>query len=672
MLANMSRPDESGARSQSTPMVIRTTKNRMSLANEGLLAGFTLALCDWIAAGPWRMPLVLAALSFAILGGVGLAMGLVAGALRRPGLAFGVLLALGNGLNVLSLASKDLALSRSALVGSAVCLGGIGVAIVALLLSQTNSSRGPVRGALISFASIPAGTLLWNLFPKGLLALGVIAVLPALALFVALRANWKGTIVAGINGMVCIALALPVFLEPRPFLRSAVPAKGTTADGKVAASAPNVVLIVIDTLRADRVTPEGDGALAQLAREGVYFEQAISPAPWTLPAMGSLMTGLYPSQHGAVSARNPLPADVTTLAERFRESGYSTAAFTGGAFVGPAHRMDQGFEHFDPNVERSFPAFRTYVPLLWRVAKNRFAPLFGIVRAVREYRGLRGGLDAVRAWHPEPERPFFLFVHSYQVHDYYLYDPRTDDAVRDRRTPPPRFAKRFSVHPDELSYADADELDWFRAIYDERLSDVERSIGELLRLVRERSGERDLVIALTSDHGEGFDVKTRRVHHGGRLHDDLLRVPLLLQGPGLAPRRVAEQVGTLDLAPTLLELAGLEPLRDIAGRSLLGAIRGEESFADTLFAEEWEHQAELLALRRSAWKWIQGPGQDEVYDLAQDADERSNLGEGPKELAERMKAFRSTYPLRSTNETELDARTQQQLKNLGYTGDDSH
>ena len=198
--------------------------------------------------------------------------------------------------------------------------------------------------------------------------------------------------------------------------------------------------------------------------------------------MASLMSGLYPSQHGAVSARTPLAKDVTTLAERFQAAGYQTAAFTGGAFVGPAHRLDQGFDHFDPTVERAFPAFRVYHPLLWRLAKSRFLPLPFVVRTVGEYRGLGGAFDALQAWPIEEERPFLLFVHSYQVHDYYLYDPRTDDAVRQERKQPERFAKRMSIHPSELQDATQEELDWFRAIYDARLSDLERSLEAIIAL----------------------------------------------------------------------------------------------------------------------------------------------------------------------------------------------
>jgi len=591
---------------------------------------------------------------------VGTALGVIGAAIRQPGFALGATLAGFHGLNGLSIASKELELSTLgfALTIAAFTLVGIGLLILSL-------TRAPARGrplgtALPALAAVPGGTLLWDWLPEGWPALALVALLPLALLWLGLRLDPPRLVSALAAG----ALVLPVALEPAPL--RARPTDSPT--GTPPADAPSVVLIVIDTLRSDRVDPGGDGALARLAREGVFCEQAISVAPWTLPAMGSLMTGLYPSQHGAVSARVPLPTELTTLAERFHESGYTTAAFTGGAFVGPAHRLDQGFEIFDSEVERSFPAFRTYVPLLWRVAKNKFAPQRWIVRAVGEYRGLAGALEAVRSWQPPRERPFFLFVHSYQVHDYYLYDPRTDDPVVRTRGLPPRFAKRLSVHPEELGQASVDELDWFRAIYDARLADVDRTLGELLELVRSKAADRELVIALTSDHGEGFDAASRRVHHGGRLHDDLLHVPLVLQAPSLSPRRVPDQISTLDLAPTLLELAGLAPLQGIAGRSRLEALRGEGSFAASAFAEEWEHARELLCLRRPGWKWIRKPGTDEVYALDRDGAELRNLETGPEELAEELEAFRKGHPLRSEGEAELDAATQKHLQDLGYTG----
>jgi len=633
---------------------------------EGLFAGCGLALLDGLASGPWRTPIALTAASLGFFALAGLCAGGVARALRRNGLALGLIVSLGVVLNGLSLGSKDLSLSKPALLGVAVALCATALAILRFATILGQRSHGLYSFGLLAMALVPGGTLLWNVLAPDLPSLIVISLLPVSVLWIATLRERKGHGIGLLAALACAALALPVALEGGPRAREAPSApRGPGA----AADAPNVLLIVIDTLRADRVTAEGAGAFGALAREGVFFEQAVSAAPWTLPAMGSLMTGLYPSQHGAVSARNPLPAEVTTLAERLLEAGYSTSAFTGGAFVAATHRLDQGFEHFDPDVERAFPAFRTHVPLLWRLAKNRYLPLFPLVRLVEEYRGLGGALKALRAWSPAPDRPFFLFVHTYQVHDYYLFDPRTDDAVRRRRDPPPRFAGRFSVHPDELRHASPDELDWFREIYDERLADVERTLGELLAYVGGLCGERDMIVVLTSDHGEGFDAAHARVHHGGRLHDDLLRVPWILRAPGLpAGLRVPDQVRTLDLTPTLLDLLGLEPLEGIAGRSLLQALEGRASFPATAFAETSGHGAELLALRQQHWKWILKPGPDEVYDLSVDALEVRPLERGPVELEALLNGFRESYPPRPREETIFDAVTEKHLRDLGYTG----
>jgi len=602
-----------------------------------LATGLAFACADGVASGVLRLPgqLWVAVLLFGLVGG--LVAGLIGALLRRPALGAALLLAALTSLQGAALASKELS-GTPRLVGFGLALAG----------------------GLTALAWTAGGRPAW--LAALLLPLGSGLALPG--------APWIGLVWGPCATLV---LLLPPRLRLAPFLLAPLLhpqgagglAPSERAPPEVAPGAgPDVVLLVIDTLRADELNAEG--SLARFAAEGLRFTSCTSSAPWTLPSMGSLLTGLYPSQHGAVNAATPLPLELETLAERFAAAGYRTGAFTGGAFVGPAHRLDQGFEHFDASPERRFAPLGPHLPLVWQLAKNRYMPLRPLVRFVDEYRGLAGVLEAAERWLERGDgRPTFLLLHTYQAHDYYLYDGDTDDAVLAQGAPA-RFARRLSVHPGEFVGATQAELDHFRALYRARIAALEALFPDLRRRIEAHLGPQPLW-ALTADHGEGFDAELGRVHHGGRLHDDLLRVPLALVGPGLSPREVHEPVRHVDVAPTLLALAGLTPPAGIAGVSLLPALSGAEPFPLFAFAEERAGSNEQLALRSAEWKWIRGPGLDQRFALTRDPLERlPDSGPAPRELLEALQDFSRRYPARELAEVELDAATAEHLRALGY------
>jgi arylsulfatase A-like enzyme len=197
---------------------------------------------------------------------------------------------------------------------------------------------------------------------------------------------------------------------------------------------------------------------------------------------------------------------------------------------------------------------------------------------------------------------------------------------------------------------------------------VEDELPALARWV-EALAPSGVVWAITADHGEGFDAERGRVHHGGRLHDDLLRVPLILKATGrLAPGQgIDAPVRTIDVAPTLLDLAGLPLPSGLAGESLLPALRGAAPFPASAFAEERAHGLELLAVRREGWKWIRGPHHAELYHLSADPLERdARPGEPPAELDAELATFPERYPVRASGTVELDEATLEHLRALGY------
>jgi len=574
----------------------------------------------------------------------------------------GLVLAGGVVLEGLSIASKELEGSARPIAAALVVIVAI-VSLAGVLSLRPGTRRGWTSSSALT--CLPSGAYLAARFTEGPWSHLTGILLPLLVLVVARSSEGRRARL----GLFFAALVLLGATRrerpppPRPPLpRSDVPA----------ASGPSLVVLVIDTLRADALDPEGE--IARFARGGVDFRQCVGAAPWTLPAIGSLLTGLMPSQHGALTAMTPLADEVTTLAELLRARGYATAAFTGGAFVGTAHHLDRGFEHFDAGCERRFAPFRRHVPLVWRLAKNRYVPLRWLVRWVDEFRGFAGVVAGARAWGEERKasgdtRPFFLLLHTYQVHDYYIYDPPVDDRVlEDGPGLSERFADRFSVHPSELSTATQADLDVFHRLYQGRVRAVEAGLPELERCVRDLAGE-NAVWVLTADHGEGFDAARGRVHHGGRLHEDLLRVPLLVHAPGRLPEGlvVESTVRSVDVMPTVLDLLDQPVPPGLAGESLLPALRGERAFPASAFAEERAHGFDLLTLRRDGWKWIRGPGHAELYRLAEDPREAFPLpGEPPGELRDELEAFSARFPARASAEIELDPATLEHLRALGY------
>jgi len=324
------------------------------------------------------------------------------------------------------------------------------------------------------------------------------------------------------------------------------------------AQPPNVVLIVVDSLRADALGPHGSQPsvsprMDRLAAEGLRFERAIAPASWNLPSLTSLVTSTYPWVHGQ-GAPGSAGADVATLAEAFSRAGYRTGGFA---------------EVTWPLLERGFGVFETTAgsDLFGDPRGNSAAKTFG----------------AALAWARKDEgRPFFLLVHTYEVHSYFLGKPAHHAFARKElpayQGPFRDWGIRDLSKPagpqviDALMKADVDDVAYVRALYRGAVVELDAEVGRFADGLAQAGLDGRTVLAITSTNGEGFRPDLARVHHGGRLQDDVLHVPLFLRWPGhLAPGASSALVGTLDVAPTLVRLAGLpdEPL--FAGRPLVAA-----------------------------------------------------------------------------------------------------
>jgi choline-sulfatase len=396
---------------------------------------------------------------------------------------------------------------------------------------------------------------------------------------------------------------------------------------------PNLVLVTLDTVRADHLGCYGDRQavtpwLDRLASEGVRFANASSAVPLTLPSHTSLLTGLLPPHNGmrnnGVGALRPGTATLATL---LAGAGYRTAAFIGAFVLDHRFGLKAGFEVYDDEIERD--------------------PKAGTV--LEAERPGREVVDRALAWlAKDGGRPFFLWVHLYDAHAPY--------------TPPPEWAARHPGRP-----------------YDGEISAVDEQVGRILKALRQRGLDGRTVVAVAADHGESLG-EHGELTHGLLLYEPTLHVPLLLRAPwGLKARVVEAPVSLVDLAPTLAGLLGkpFPTAASLDGRDLSRSLlAGGEPAAGELYAETrypavfgW---SPLTALRRRDLKYISAP-RPELYDLRRDPRESANLlrPDSPPPVSEahgfaaRLAAIEASA-VTTARPLAADAETRAKLASLGY------
>lgn len=411
-------------------------------------------------------------------------------------------------------------------------------------------------------------------------------------------------------------------------------AVGYAAWMRLRARRPNVLLVTVDTLRADHLGCYGRSeastpALDALARRGVRFENAHAAVPITGPSHATILTGLYPPVHGVRDNVNfVLDSRHRTLASRLKKEGYRTAAFVAAYPLAAAFGFAQGFDHFSEGLHEN--------PVLGQ----------GAERPGNEV------ADAVLTWLAEPKAashpaPFFAWMH--------LYDPHAPYA------PPKDYAERFPLrsYDGEVAFADA-------------------QIGRVLDALTASGRDRDTVVVVVADHGEGLGEHDEATH-AMLVYESTLHVPLLMAGPGIPEGQVVkESVGTIDLLPTLLARLGLPASPELLGRDLGRAMRGEPLGEEPLYAESlfgrlncrW---STLRALTRGGWKLIDG-AEPELYDLAADPRELRNQATTERarlvELRNALQAvLRRLAPQGDTaRSVALSPEQEEKLRSLGYVG----
>lgn len=421
-----------------------------------------------------------------------------------------------------------------------------------------------------------------------------------------------------------------------------------------------VLLISVDTLRRDALRAFDPVApplphLDAFAQESVRFDHAVSVASWTLPAHATMLTGLRPERHGATDPRVTLSEEVATLAERFRAGGFETAAITDGGYLDRRYGFGRGFDRYadDPTPAATLADAE-------RSVFDRAAAL------------LRERADA---------RPLFLFLQTYSVHDYFLLRPW---AVAQLDEKPARERHEYAACLQGKRRCEPAEWTILRALYAAEIRTLDAAFGRLLAELDRLGVTHDAVIALTTDHGEGFDASRGRIHHGGRLHEDVLRIPLLVRGPGLAPRAVSTPVSLIDVTPTLLDLAGLPVPGGLDGTSLAGLARGASSapgvrplaagehytiwlFDARVPAPEVRPRPYSLALVDGDRWYVRTGAREELYDMAADPAQTRNEADKAADLdALRAKAAAADVDRVETAPVESAEDLKARLRALGY------
>lgn len=409
----------------------------------------------------------------------------------------------------------------------------------------------------------------------------------------------------------------------------------TSASATPPVAPPNLLLITIDTLRRDHCSVYGyvhdtTPYLRGIAEQGARFDLAYAPAPSTAPTHASILTGLYPPTHRLIQNGLDLGESNQTLAEILAAQQYQTAAVVSSFVLHSQFGFDQGFAHYEDDFEASESTARLEAWEGHAVAAGFDRPADAATR--RAIRWLWEERD--------PKRPFFLFVHYFDPHAPYRA-PRPYD----RRFPAPG-PDPGAGPPGSLAFGESVRN------YDGEIAFTDREIGRLLESL-ERLGLADhTLLVVTADHGEGL-MDHGHMGHGLSLHEELVRVPLLLRWPGqiLPGRRYAEPVELVDIVPTVVDLIGATRVANrFQGRSLAALLRGQRSPEPNRpvywvrrpftkdFVEGIRVKGSLSGVRQGKWKLVEAtePPRRELYDLETDPRERVNRLHDRPDVAARL------------------------------------
>jgi arylsulfatase A-like enzyme/Flp pilus assembly protein TadD len=393
----------------------------------------------------------------------------------------------------------------------------------------------------------------------------------------------------------------------------------------------NVLLITIDTLRADHLPSYGYTGvktpnLDRIASESIRFEKAFAHAPLTLPSHASMLTGRLPISHGVRdNAGYHLDNEETTLAEILRNKGYSTGAFVSSFILDSIFNLQQGFDFYYDNFDT--PEFQGKDP-----------------RAIERVAG-ETEIQAEQWLDQNASKKFFAWIHFYDPHDPY--------------DPPEPYRSEYNSAP-----------------YDGEIAYTDSVIGKLIAKLKSKKLLDRTILIVTGDHGEGLGEHGES-RHGLFIYNSTIQIPLLIRLPSGKAKSIGELVRHIDVAPTILDLVGISSPSNVQGASLIPLINGKDkseriAYSESLYASLHYGWASLESVTSQKYKYIQAP-RAELFDLEKDFAESTNLAEKNGPLARAMNSELQEVLTKYTNKNlqaqgKIDPDVEEKLRSLGYIG----
>ncbi len=437
----------------------------------------------------------------------------------------------------------------------------------------------------------------------------------------------------------------------------------------------NIVLISIDTLRADHVGLYGyergtTPRLDALGAESLVFERAYSSASHTLPAHVSLLTGVEPYHHGVITSDDALPAEISTLARLLSEAGYQTGGFVNSGYLHKKFGLARGFDVYDFAHNQ-------------QLRESIQGPSFGRT-AEETNRAIERWLDTA-----ETNRPLFLFAHYYDVHSDWgrlAYEAPAEQRARFELPRPrsrqldPGEEESASTHLQSLNRERVElglaERDWLRSLYDAGIAYTDGQVGALLDALADRGWLEQSLVIVTSDHGEEFQEHGLLLHE--QVYEELMRVPLIIRLPperttsGPRTGRIEALVRHVDLLPSVLEWVGLPVPDGLAGRSLLPLVAGRD--AGPRIAVLQNQRSSQIGVSDGRAKLVIDTSTErtQLFDLERDPGETIDRSDGAEAEIRRLQAQRRQHLARAPRRpvapsVPVDPVVAESLRALGYT-----